>query len=230
MRTVSIIVLLAFATTASGQYYRSSGQAYSYASGSAVKIERNPGPAHPQHCTMCLGNHLISSHSYSFDYLNQVGYQQWQTLHDNAHNPAVRIYAPTPQCVIAAMLRYAELKPGMVFVDLGSGDGRVVVTAAWQTGCRAVGVELDDDKIEVSRKLAEDYGVSHLATFIKADVLNVTVKKADAVYVYLESSTLAKLEPAFREMRQGAKLISYQHKIKCQYLDPEHNLFFREVE
>ena len=229
--TVMIFIIVASMTIPAGaQYYASSGQAYREAVG-GVSIDRNPGPVHSTHCTMCLGNHLISSHGHSYSQLNRIGYQQWSNLHANCHNPApVRIYAPTPQCVFLTALEYAELEPGEVFVDLGSGDGRVVVRAAWLYGCRAVGIELDADKIKASEQLAKDYGVGHLCKFIKADVTNVTLKKVDVVYVYLESTTLKKLEHRFADMKPGAKLISYQHKIRCQYLDKEHDLFIREVE
>jgi SAM-dependent methyltransferase len=188
---------------------------------------------------MCLGNHLIS-HGYSYDYLSQIGWQQWQTLHDNTHNPLPKakpkpkpqpIYAPTPDSVIDTMLRSVDLSPSGIFLDLGSGDGRVVLAAAKRFGCKCVGVESDPARIVQSRKLAQQAGaaIAGRVTFYQADVCNVDLSKVDVVYCYLEAETLEKLLPRFRAMKPSAVLISYQHQIPrlvLQRYDDEFKLFF----
>ena len=230
MKLAIATVVLLMASSASGQYYGSSNQAYRAASGGTALV-RNPGPVHPAHCIMCLGNHLMSSHGYSYPQLNAIGYRQWQTLHDNLHNPKpkkVMVYAPSPLPVISTALKLADLKPGMVFVDLGCGDGRVVVKAAWMYGCKAVGVDLDKAQVEKARTLAKEHGVEQLTKFYWADVTNVSLNKVDVVYCYLEASTMDELAYRFATMKPGSKLISYAHttkRLRTQYHDNKHDLY-----
>ena len=228
------ILLLLLCSPATAQYYGSSGQAYRYARSSSVSVERLPGPhwaAPHSGCTMCLGNHLIS-HGYSYAYLNQAGYQNWQVLHDNAHNkrlnvtalkspPVQPIYAPTPDAAIARLLGVCPLDHSSIFVDLGSGDGRVVLAVAKRFSCKCVGVECDSSRVVQSRKLAQQAGaaIAGRVTFYKADVCNVDLSKVDVVYVYLEASTLKKLLPRFRTLKPSAKLFSYQHPVPGMVLE-----------
>lgn len=138
------------------------------------------------------------------------------------------VYAPTPHYVVAEALRVARLKPGMLFVDLGSGDGRVAVRAAWLYGCHAVGVDLDPEKVKEGRELAKTYGVEQLVRFYQLDVARVKLSNVDVVYAYLEEDTMNELLPRFKTMRRGAKLISYQHNVKrlmLQYYDTKRRLF-----
>ena len=213
----TLILVLAFATPCFAQYYGSSSQAVRAARGGGT-IERNPGPSHAWphgNCLMCLGNSLMSR-GYSYAYLNSVGYQNWGTLWDNSFNPKPKpkpVFAPTPMDMVSEVVALADLPAGGVFVDLGSGDGRVVVAIAEAYGVRSVGIELDPDKIDQSRALAISKGVDHLCKFIRADVIRVDLSKVDVVYSYLEEETLRKLMVRFREMRSGSRLISYQHKV-----------------
>ena len=180
----------------------------------AQKLERNPGPYWPPphgSCLMCLGNHLIGSHGYSRSQINLAGYSQWDTLHQNSHNPPPpeRIYAPSPDSAIEKLIEVAGLKAGDLFVDLGSGDGRVVNTVAEVTGCTGVGVELDEEKVAASRQA----GLSHKTLFLCRDAMDADISHADVVYVYLEVATLKKLVPKFKAMKVGARLYSYQHQV-----------------
>src|SRR5258705_13133287 len=79
------------------------------------------------------------------------------------------VWVPTPQILVDKMLDMAKVKPGDTVIDLGSGDGRTVITAA-KRGARAYGIEYNPDKVELSKRNAAKKGVSANPTFVKADL------------------------------------------------------------
>src|SRR5262245_62492043 len=80
------------------------------------------------------------------------------------------IYVPTPQDVVDAMLNLAEVKKGDVLYDLGSGDGRIAVTAAKRYGIRAVGIDIDPERIREANENAKKAGVTKLVRFRQEDL------------------------------------------------------------
>src|SRR3989338_7581084 len=84
-------------------------------------------------------------------------------------------FVPTPMEVVDRMLEMAEVNRGDVVYDLGSGDGRIVIRAAKKYGARGVGIEMDRELVELSRKKAAEEGVSHLAEFRLEDALKTDV-------------------------------------------------------
>ena len=227
MRFLSILLLLLYVGIANAQYYGSSSQAYSYASNSNVKIERAPGPRHwgpHPGCMMCLGNHLIS-HGYSYGYLNSIGWSNWSTLHDNAHNGNIKkamenvrpsvdsIYAPTPQHIVDAMIRISGITKDDYMADLGCGDGRILIAAA-KHGCKqAVGFEIDSKLVSLAKTNVEKSGYKKFITIHQHDMFKVTLKNTAAVTLYLGEKTNEKLVPKLKTMDKGSRVVSYAHKI-----------------
>jgi SAM-dependent methyltransferase len=126
-----------------------------------------------------------------------------------AHTPDV-IYVPTPQPVVEAMLDLAEVTKSDVVYDLGSGDGRIVITAAKKHGARGVGVELDAGLVKKAREDAAAAGVSDRVTFLRQDLFKTDVSKATVVTLYLLQSINERLRPKLvRELKPGARVVSH---------------------
>lgn len=120
-------------------------------------------------------------------------------------------YVPTPQDVVERMLELAGVGRGDVVYDLGSGDGRLVITAAKKYGAKGVGVDIDPERITESRANAKAAGVEALVEFRQQDALTVDVSPATVVTLYLLSSSNMKLRPILtRQLKPGARIVSHQ--------------------
>lgn len=117
------------------------------------------------------------------------------------------IWVPTPQVLVDALLDLAELTPHDYLIDLGSGDGRAVITAA-QRGARAHGVELDEHLVAYARREARLQGVAKQATFEQADIFETDFSDASVVMLFLLPSLNLKLRPALLEMQPGTRIVS----------------------
>ena len=118
-------------------------------------------------------------------------------------------YVPTPPDVVERMLDMANLKPGEYLIDLGSGDGRIVVMAA-QRGARAYGVDLNPQRVKDGIANAAKAGVSDRATFEVKDLFDTDISKADVVTTYLLPLVNLDLRPRILEqMRPGARLVTH---------------------
>ena len=123
------------------------------------------------------------------------------------------VFVPTPQDVVDKMLELAEVKKTDVVYDLGSGDGRIVISAAQKFGCRAVGYELDKELVAASRETAEAAGVKSLVSFELQDLFTTDLGDADVIAVYLLPQQLEKLIPQLEKMKPGSRVISHQFEI-----------------
>lgn len=118
-------------------------------------------------------------------------------------------YVPTTMEVVNAMLDLGELKAGDTHIDLGCGDGRIVVTAA-ERGATSTGIDLDPQRIKEANENAEKAGVTDKVTFIEGDLFNFDFSKADVLTLYLLPSVNLKLRPKImEEMKPGAKIVSH---------------------
>lgn len=118
-------------------------------------------------------------------------------------------FVPTPMEVVDRMLTLAELKKGDVLYDLGSGDGRIVITAAKRYGVKAVGFEIDADLVQESREIALAEGVEHLVEFHQKDIMTVDLSPATVVTLYLYPESNMLLRPMlWRQLRTGARVVS----------------------
>jgi len=119
-------------------------------------------------------------------------------------------FVPTPELVVAKMLDVAKVGPQDVVYDLGSGDGRIVIAAAKKHGARAVGIDIDPDRIKEARDNARRAGVSDRVEFRQEDLFKADFRDATVVTMYLLSGVNQKLRPKLlAELRPGTRLVSH---------------------
>jgi len=117
------------------------------------------------------------------------------------------VWVPTPQALVDKMLDMAKLTPQDFLVDLGSGDGRTVITAA-KRGARALGIEFNPDMVELSIASALKEGVSERAKFMKADIFESDFTQATVVTMFLLPGINMKLRPKLLDMKPGTRIVT----------------------
>ncbi len=117
------------------------------------------------------------------------------------------VWVPTPQAVVDQMLDMAKVTKNDFVMDLGSGDGRTVITAA-KRGARAMGIEYNPDMVELSVRNAKEAGVSDRATFVKADLFETDLSKSDVITMFLLPSINMKLRPKILDLKPGTRIVS----------------------
>jgi ribosomal protein L11 methylase PrmA len=121
------------------------------------------------------------------------------------------IFVPTPQEVVEDMLRLANVRKGDVLYDLGSGDGRIAITAAKKYGIKATGIDIDPDRIREANENAKKAGVSHLVEFRNDDLFQADFRDATVVTLYLLPDLNVKLRPKlWNELKPGTRIVSHQ--------------------
>ena len=112
------------------------------------------------------------------------------------------VWVPTPQAVVDKMLDMAKVTKTDFVMDLGSGDGRTVITAA-KRGARAMGIEYNPDMVELSVRNAKEAAVTDRATFVKADLFETDLSKANVITMFLLPSINLKLRPTILDLKPG---------------------------
>jgi phospholipid N-methyltransferase len=121
-------------------------------------------------------------------------------------------YVASPDSAVAAMLREAEVGPDDYVIDLGSGDGRIVRTAAKVFGARGMGVEIQPDLVQLSNRLAQQEGVAERVKFVAQDLFKTDISPATVVTIYLLPQTVNMLAPKLlAELRPGARVVSHDY-------------------
>lgn len=119
-------------------------------------------------------------------------------------------FVPTPQPVVDRMLDLAKVKPDDLIYDLGSGDGRIVITAAKRYGARGVGIDLDPQRIREARENAKEAGVEGKVQFINGDLFKTDLSKASVVTLYLLNSVNRDLRPQlWKQLKVGTRVVSH---------------------
>lgn len=122
---------------------------------------------------------------------------------------------PTPQFVVEKMLEAGRVKPGDTVYDLGSGDGRIVITAAQKYGAKAVGVELRPDLCDKARERVKELGLEDKVSIVQGSALHVNLSAADVVTMYFLTSSNERLRPSLeRWLKPGSRVVSNQFPIK----------------
>src|SRR6188768_4387034 len=120
------------------------------------------------------------------------------------------VYVPTPQPVVDAMLALANVRKTDVVYDLGSDDGRIVITAAQKYGARGVGIELDPDLVKKARANAAAAGVANKVRFVTQNLFEADLRPATVVTLYLLQSINERLRPKLvRELSPGTRIVSH---------------------
>lgn len=120
-------------------------------------------------------------------------------------------YVPSPEEVVNAMLKLADVKKDDVLYDLGCGDGRIVITAAKSFGARAVGVDIDPERIREANENAKKAGVSDRVKFIEKNLFDADISDATVVTLYLLPDINRKLRPKLlKDLRPGTRIVSHQ--------------------
>ncbi len=118
-------------------------------------------------------------------------------------------FVPTPYVVIDEMLRLAQVTPQDFVMDLGSGDGRVLITAAQKFGARGLGVDLDEELVAQSREDAVQAGVADRVTFLRQDLFKTDLGRATVITMYLLPGVMARLRPVLLGLKPGTRLVSH---------------------
>jgi len=121
-------------------------------------------------------------------------------------------YVPSPQSVVADMLRFADVGPADFIIDLGSGDGRIVRTAAQVYGASGFGVEIQDDLVKLSNEAARKEGIADRVKFLKQDLFKTDISRATVLTMYLLPNTVNMLSEKLQaELRPGTRVLSHDY-------------------
>ena len=119
-------------------------------------------------------------------------------------------YVPTPQDVVDAMLKMAKVTKNDVIYDLGSGDGRIVITAAKKYGAKGVGIDINPERIKEANVNARNAKVTDKVKFVEGDLFEMDFRKATVVTLYLLPAINLKLRPQLLEqLKPGTRIVSH---------------------
>jgi ubiquinone/menaquinone biosynthesis C-methylase UbiE len=161
-------------------------------------------------------------------------------MHAQQFNPDnLAPFIPSPQVVVDKMLEAARIKPGELVYDLGSGDGRIVITAAQKYQARAVGIEMNADLCKSTLARIKSLGLQGRVSLIHGNLLNVDLSPADVVTIYLLTRSNERLRPNLEKyLRPGTRVVSNDFPIPgwtAAEVDPitagglVHNIYLYEV-
>ena len=137
-----------------------------------------------------------------------VAAQQQAQAQQGLRRPDIH-WVPTPPAVVDAMLKLADVKASDVVYDLGCGDGIIVTTAAQKYGARAVGIDIDPQRVKEATERAQKMGVSDKVKIVQGDLFEADIKDATVVTLYLLTSLNQKLMPKLKkELKPGTRVVS----------------------
>lgn len=119
------------------------------------------------------------------------------------------VYVPTPQPVVDAMLELAGVRATDVVYDLGSGDGRIPITAAQKYGARGIGIDINPDRIKEANANLAKTNVGDKVTFLNQDLFETDISEATVVTLYLLPALNVKLMPKLKALRKGTRIVSH---------------------
>ncbi len=134
-------------------------------------------------------------------------------------------YVPTPQAVVDRMLDMAQVKAGELVIDLGSGDGRIMITAAQRHGARGFGVEIDPRLVQRSNEEARRQGVADRVKFLRQDLFNTDFHEANVLTLYLLPDVNIALRPRIlAELKPGTRVVSHDYDMREWRPDAEETI------
>ena len=139
-------------------------------------------------------------------------------------------FVPTPETVVKRMLELAEIKKGEFMMDLGSGDGRIAIAAARDHGARAVGIDIDPQRIKEANENAVKAGVTDRVKFVRENLFETPIKDANVITMYLLTTVNMKLRPRLLdELRPGTRLVSHAFNMGDWEADVHEKVDGRDV-
>jgi SAM-dependent methyltransferase len=123
------------------------------------------------------------------------------------------VYVPTPNDVTAKMLEMAGVKQSDLLYDLGCGDGRIVVTAAKKFGCKAVGYEIDPQRVAEALENVKKRKVEKLAKIEQKDIFTLDLSEASVIALYLLPAMNVKLLPQLEKLKAGARIVAHDYPV-----------------
>ena len=141
------------------------------------------------------------------------------------------IFVPTPMHVVERMLELAELKKGEFLIDLGSGDGRIPVTAAKKYGARGLGVDLDPDRIKEANANVTKEKVGDMVEIRRQNLFETDIAKADVISMYLLTDLNLRLRPKLLDLKPGTRLVSHAFSMgdwmpeRTETLSPRYDVY-----
>ena len=127
------------------------------------------------------------------------------------------IYVPTPQEVVDAMLVLANVTAKDVVYDLGSGDGRIPITAAQKYGARAIGIDINPQRIQEANENLAKAGVGDKVKFLNQDLFETDISEATVVTLYLLPSLNLKLMPTLKKLKPGTRIVSHSFDMGTEW-------------
>jgi len=134
------------------------------------------------------------------------------------------VYVPTPQIVVDEMLQMAKVGPKDFVIDLGSGDGRMVITAAKKYGARGFGVDLDPVLLKLSNENAQREGVADRARFVEQNLFETDLSQATVITSYLLPEMNEKLRPKILNLKPGTRMVAHDYHMGEWHADEMHTL------
>jgi len=136
-----------------------------------------------------------------------------QEVSEEVRQPDV-VFVPTPQDVVEKMLELVNVTKDDLVYDLGCGDGRIVVTAAKVYGCKAVGYDIDPQRIKESLENVEKNNVGHLVTIKQKDIFTLDLSDANVITLYLLPELNVKLIPQLEKLKPGSRIVSHDFRMR----------------
>ena len=119
------------------------------------------------------------------------------------------IFVPTPEEVVEEMLKIANVTGKDVLYDLGSGDGRIPITAAKKFGTRGLGIDIDPERIKEANENLKNSGVGDKVKFVQGDLFTLDLKPATVITLYLLPALNLKLRPTLLKLKPGTRIVSH---------------------
>ena len=128
------------------------------------------------------------------------------------------IYVPTPQEVVDAMLKLAEVKSTDIVYDLGSGDGRIPITAAQKYGARGIGIDINPERIKEANANLAKANVGDKVRFLNQDLFETDLSPATVITLYLLPSLNLKLLPKLKALKPGTRIVSHSFDMGSEWM------------
>jgi hypothetical protein len=138
------------------------------------------------------------------------------------------VYVPTPQVVVDEMLKMGKVGPKDYLIDLGSGDGRIVITAAKKLGARGFGVDLDTYLLKIANASAKKEGVADRAHFVEQNLFETDLSQATVITTYLLPEMNARLRPRLLALKPGTRVVAHDYSMGEWDADEERTLLVPE--